>query len=147
MEKVADIEQLLSEGNVIQITPKGWSMYPMMRSGRDEAVIAPLGEERLKRGDVVLYRREGDILVLHRIWKVTDSGLFLVGDNQVEIEGPLKPEQVKGRLLAFIREGKTISVRHPLYRFYASVWLRLRPMRNGIKRPVAWIKKRLVKNR
>lgn len=145
MEKTVDIERLLLEGNTIQIKPKGWSMYPMMRPGRDEAVIAPLGEEVLKRGDVVLYRRVEDILVLHRIWKVTDDGLFLVGDNQVEVEGPIKAEQVKGRLSAFIRKGKKISVKHPVYRFCACTWLRLRPVRNGIKRPIAWMKKRLGK--
>lgn len=145
MEKAVDIEQLLAEGNVIQIKPRGWSMYPMMRPGRDEAVISPLGEERLKRGDVVLYRRVEDILVLHRIWKVTDEGLFLVGDNQVEVEGPVKREQVRGRLTAFIRNGKTVSVRNPVYRFFSSIWLRLRAVRNIIKRPVAWIKKKFFK--
>lgn len=144
MEKTVDLERLLSEGNTVQIKPRGWSMYPMIRPG-DEAVIAPVNAEKLKRGDVVLFRREGGILVLHRIWKVSGKGLFLVGDNQVEVEGPVKREQIRGRLTAFIRKGKTISVRNPAYRVLTLLWLRLRPIRNVIKRPAAWMKRKFFK--
>lgn len=144
MEKTVDLEKLLSEGNTVQIKPKGWSMYPMIRPG-DEAVIAPVNAGKLKRGDVVLFRREGGILVLHRIWKVSEKGLFLVGDNQVEVEGPVKREQIRGRLTAFIRKGKMISVRNPAYRVLTSLWLRLRPIRNIIKRPAAWMKRKFFK--
>lgn len=146
MEKTVDIEKLLAEGNTIQIKPKGWSMYPMMRPGRDEAVIAPADTKKLKRGDVVLYRRKAGILVLHRIWKANKEGLFLVGDNQVEIEGPVNREQVKGKLAAFVRNGKSISVKNPAYRVPAALWLRLRPVRNGIKRPAAWMRKKFLKS-
>lgn len=147
MEKTADIEKLLSEGNTVQIKPKGWSMYPMMRPGRDEAVIAPADTKKLKRGDVVLYRRKAGILVLHRIWKANKEGIFLVGDNQVEIEGPVQREQVKGKLDAFVRKGKMVSVKNPAYRILAALWLRLRPVRNTIKRPAAWIRKKFFNNR
>ena len=34
-----DIEQLLEAGEVIQIYPEGYSMYPMFVPGRDAAVI------------------------------------------------------------------------------------------------------------
>lgn len=105
-----DIEQLLREGNAIQIKPQGYSMYPMFVPGRDEAVIAPVDVEKLRRGDVVLYRRENRLLVLHRLWKVRPEGLYMVGDNQTEVEGPLGREQVLGILEAFVRKGRKISV-------------------------------------
>ena len=137
----ADIEALLAEGKSIQIHPQGYSMYPLFVPGRDEAVIAPVRAEELKRGDVVLYRRESGILVLHRIWKRKPEGFYMVGDNQSEPEGPLRPEQIKGRLCRILRRGKNFSVRNPLYRCAASLWLFLRPLRPQLSGAAAFVKR------
>lgn len=58
-----DIEQLLKQGNVIRIKPQGTSMYPLFVPGRDEACIERTDFSSLKRGDVILYRRDKSILV------------------------------------------------------------------------------------
>lgn len=138
----SDIEQLLLEGHTVRIHPQGYSMYPMFLPGRDEAVIAPVGDPAgLRRGDVALYRREGGILVLHRVWRVKKDGLYLVGDNQTATEGPLRPEQMKGVLTAFIRNGKEISVNHPIYKLASRVWLFFRPVRRCITVPAARLKR------
>lgn len=126
---VYDIERLISDNKSIQLSPTGYSMYPMFVPGRDEAIISPIAEQRLKRGDVVLYRRDKSILVLHRICRINQKGIYLVGDNQVEVEGPLRPDQIKGILTSFIRKGKTISVRNPIYLLFTHIWLFLRPIR------------------
>ena len=97
-----DIEQLLKQGNVIRIKPQGTSMYPLFVPGRDEACIERTDFSSLKRGDVILYRRDKSILVLHRIWKITNNSFYMVGDNQTEIEGPLRADQVRGKLTAFV---------------------------------------------
>ena len=90
--------------------PQGTSMYPMFASPEDEAVIAPADVARLKRGDVVVYRRDpgaGGLLVMHRIYRRKGDAFYMVGDNQSEVEGPLasfllrcgkKPTRVKPRL-------------------------------------------------
>lgn len=124
-----DIEQLLADGHPIRIKPQGYSMYPLFIPGRDEAIIEPVFPETLRRNDVALYRRDHGILVLHRICRITSNGFYLVGDNQSELEGPLRPDQFRGRLTAVIRDGRQISVRNPLYRFLTSLWLFLRPIR------------------
>lgn len=139
-----DIEEFLTHGRTVQLHPQGYSMYPMLLPGRDEAVISPVCESSsLKRGDVVLYRREGGILVLHRICKVDKSGFYFVGDNQTEVEGPLRREQIKGVLTAFIRNGREISAESPVYRLASRAWLFLRPARRCITVPVARLKARL----
>ena len=138
-EQKLDAEQLLLEGKTIQLQPQGYSMYPMFIPDRDWAVIAPVSE-KLHRGDVVLYRREGGILVLHRIYKIRSEGLYLVGDNQTEIEGPLQPVWVRGVLTAFIRKGRYISIHHPVYRFISGVWLGVRPIRHKIAVVIHFIK-------
>ena len=128
-----DIEQLLKQGNVIRIKPQGTSMYPLFVPGRDEACIERTDFSSIKRGDVILYRRDKSILVLHRIWKITGNSFYMVGDNQTEIEGPLRADQVRGKLIGVIRNGHFIDVHNPLYRILSGLWLWLRPLR-----PIAW---------
>lgn len=128
-----DIEQLLASGTTIKIKPQGYSMYPLFVPGRDEACIERTDFSSLKRGDVILYRRDKSILVLHRIWKITGNSFYMVGDNQTEIEGPLRADQLRGKLTGFVRNGKFVDVKNPIYRFLSGLWLFLRPMR-----PCAW---------
>ncbi len=137
-----DIEKLLSEGKTIQLHPQGYSMYPMFTPDKDEAIIIPIhNASTLKRGDVVLYRRDGGILVLHRIYRVKHDGIYLVGDNQTEVEGPLRSDQMKGVLVAFIRNGREISASNLLYILVSRLWLFMRPVRHFITIPVAHIKR------
>ena len=136
-----DIELLLKQGQQVQLKPQGYSMYPMFISGRDEAVLQGAEPARLKRGDVILYRRESGILVLHRICKVKKNTFYTVGDNQREVEGPLQEEQVKGVLTGFVRNGKYISVKNPIYVFASRLWLLLRPLRPAISKTVAALKR------
>lgn len=140
MEAKAGIERLLRDGNTVQTVINGYSMYPMLVPGRDSVIVAPLGERQLKRGDVVLYRRDGSILVLHRIWRIRQEGIYMVGDNQTQIEGPLRPEQMRGILIGFIRKEKHISTCSIFYRLYAAAWLRMRPIRHKAAVVVHFIK-------
>lgn len=97
-----DIEQLLKDGSAIRLKPQGYSMYPLFHPGRDEAVIEAYPIHLLRRGDIILYRREQGILVLHRICRITSDGFYLVGDNQTEIEGPLRPDQIRGKMTGVV---------------------------------------------
>lgn len=124
-----DIEQLLKNGSAVKLKPQGYSMYPLFLPGRDEAVIEHCVPSELHRGDVILYRRVQGILVLHRICRITRDGFYLVGDNQTEVEGPLSPEQIHGKLTGVVRNGKSFSVSYPIYRMLSSIWLFLRPVR------------------
>lgn len=133
---MTDVEKLLDEGNIIQIKPQGTSMWPLFSSGNEQAIVAPV-DRALKSGDVVLYRRKESILVIHRICRCDKKGYYLVGDNQTEIEGPIKESQIKGVMVAFIRKGKTVSVNNVLYRLYSFVWLKSRRVR-AVYRKIKW---------
>lgn len=136
-------EKLLLEGRTIQFTPMGYSMYPLLVPGRDQAVVAPIKDIVPRRGDVVLYRRSGGILVLHRIWKHKKDGFYMVGDNEKTVEGPLQREQLKGILVGIVRKGRTFSADHILYRMAAGFWLWLRPVRPHLARLLSKCKRRL----
>ena len=139
--KTADIEGLLEQGQSIQIQPQGYSMYPLFVPGRDAAVIEKAEIAGLKRGDVVLYRRESGKLVLHRVYKVRKDGFYMVGDNQSEVEGPLQASQIKGILTGFVRKGKHTSARNPVYRLASGLWLFLRPVRPVLSKEAAAVKR------
>lgn len=129
MEK-ADVENLLLSGVSVTLPLSGSSMCPLFADGRDRIAVKPVTpDQKFRRLDVVLYRRPGDRLILHRIYKVKADGLYLVGDNQTQIEGPLSPSQVRGIMVGAIRKGKPFSVTAPGYRLYSHFWMLIRPLR------------------
>lgn len=149
--KKVDIESLLEHDETVKIQPQGYSMYPLFIPGRDWAVVKKAECNKLKKGDVILYRsflysKEGSILVLHRICKIKNDEFYTVGDNQRDVEGPLKKEQIKGVLVMIERNGKHISVDHPFYVLMSRMWLFLRPARPAISKTVARLK-RLAKKK
>ena len=140
MDTGFDLEQLLEEGNQIRVKPQGYSMYPLLVPGRDEVVIEQEDPSRLHRGDIVLFRREGSILVLHRICRRRGDHFFMVGDNQKQVEGPIGITQIKGKVTTLIRGGRTISAENRLYRIYSFIWLWLRPLRPALSKMVHCLK-------
>lgn len=142
MEQIYEIEPLLKAGACIQIHPQGYSMYPFIDPRRDEVVLAGIEDgSALQRGDVVLYRRENGMLVLHRIYKIGQDGLYLLGDHQTAIEGPVRREQVKGKMTGMVRDGRYMDVGNPGYRMLSVVWLWLRPARRAIMVPAARLRR------
>ena len=142
MEQIYEIEPLLKAGACIQIYPQGYSMYPFIDPRRDEVVLAGIEEgSALRRGDVVLYRRENGMLVLHRIYKIGQDGLYLLGDHQTAIEGPVRREQVKGKMTGMVRDGRYMDVGNLGYRMLSVVWLWLRPARRVIMVPAARLRR------
>lgn len=137
-----DIEQLLEAGEVIQIYPEGYSMYPMFGPGRDAAVIKKADVKKIRRADVVLYRRKGSILVLHRVVKRKGSQFYMAGDNQTEVEGPVEEDQIRGILTAFVRNGRRISVKNPVYVIWSGLWLMFLPVRGIFWSFTAWVRRR-----
>lgn len=140
MDNYVNVEELLAEGKVIRKKIKGYSMYPVLLPDSDEVLIQKVNPATLKRGDVILYRREQSILVLHRIWKRKGDKFYTVGDNQSKIEGPLDVGQIKGKMIGFIRKGKHISTDGCFYRLYSGVWLCLRPVRPYLSKAVHEVK-------
>lgn len=139
------IEQAL-ENNIVKIKPTGYSMYPVIVPGRDYVYLEKVDASKVKRGDVILYRRRKpeEILVLHRVYKVKKDGIYTVGDNQTAIEGPLDGSQVLARMDALERKGKAISTSNIGYRLLTGIWLWLRPVRRPISLAVHALKKKKI---
>lgn len=97
--------EALSENKEVAVVVNGISMLPMLRGGKDIAVIERV-ERPLKIGDVPLYRvPNSDKFVLHRIIKITPKEFIIRGDNVYHIER-VKEGDIIGVLKGFYKDGK-----------------------------------------
>lgn len=140
-----NLENLLEENELVKIMPEGYSMYPLVVPGRDRVTLKKADPKGIRRGEVWLYRRPSGILVLHRVWKVRKDGVYMVGDNQSETEGPLPLECFKAKVTSFERKGKEFSAKNPIYVVLSGLWLCMRPLRLPIMKPLAALKRKLRK--
>jgi len=81
----AVVADTLERGEAVKLRVQGVSMLPWLREG-DSVRILPAVGRPLRRGDVVLFWREPDHPILHRIvrvYRVTDKIVYMcLGDSE-----------------------------------------------------------------
>ena len=132
------IAEALAAGGTFTLYPGGNSMLPTIRPGEDAVVLASPKEVGV--GDVIFYRRDSGVFVLHRIvGKKKDGSFVLRGDNQFYNEEGILPSQIIAVVAAYhkgeriVRRGSGREKRRFLY-------LRVR---FGARRVLLGIKRRL----
>ena len=146
-ENVKTIEEVLLETGKYIGPTVGTSMLPMLKNRRD-TIVVKAKTERLKPLDVALYKR-GNLYILHRVLKVTDTGYIIRGDNCYYDE--IVPEEdVIGVLTEFFRKkthyyctdekylkyAKKRIKHYKSRRFFVLTW---RKIVAGVKKPIKWI--------
>ncbi len=138
--KIVDINELMPvlidmihEGKTVPFTVTGSSMNPFLIHMRDSVSISPVTAP-LKKGDIVFYQRVNGQYVMHRIHHIRKNQLYIIGDAQTEIEGPVYPSQVFGIIHQVKRKGKIISEGDFWWFFFAHIWLHMIPLRRPIMR-------------
>lgn len=127
------LQSLLAEGNEVSLLLTGSSMTPFLADKRDTILIRrPQGAFR--RGEMVFYRRRSGQYIMHRIHHIGSDGLYLVGDAQWEIEGPIAPEQVFGEIFSVIRKGTRVGPGDFWWEFFEHVWIHMIPLRRTVMR-------------
>lgn len=111
------VEEILSAGGSFSFMPKGISMLPLIREGKDSVIISP-APETLKKYDIILYKRDNGKFVLHRIVKVKNGVYTLCGDNQLGYEHNITKDMIIGYVTAVIRDGETIKNDNKKYKKY-----------------------------
>ncbi len=119
--KMAKIEDAVARGNFV-IHPKGVSMWPMIRHGKDSVVINPVSG-RLKKYDIPLYKDRLDRYVVHRVIEVNDEGYVICGDGLFEKEYDITDKNVIGVVTGFFRKEKYISADDKKYLRYVHFWV------------------------
>lgn len=143
-KQVANMEDLmplmrecLAEGKSVRFSPRGASMLPMLREGKDSVILSPVSGP-LAKYDLPLYQRADGKYILHRIVGVTKRNgvttYTCMGDNQLTLEFGVRHEQVIAVVSGFYRGGKLHSVEESGYRLYARLWYQIRRVCRFVKR-------------
>ena len=124
---------LLEETDPVPLVISGNSMSPFLIHGRDVVYLSRVTAP-LKRGDMILYRRDNGAYILHRICSLEGGTYCLVGDAQVLIERGVRPDQVLAVVTAVRRKDKLLRPGSFWWEFFARVWIRVIPLRRRIVR-------------
>ena len=127
-------EEYLDENGELTYTNVGTSMMPLLKQHRDLFTVTKRGSGRLKKGDVVLYRRPPNRYVLHRIIEVRPEDYVILGDNCVKKEYGIKDEDILAVMTGYVRKGREHKTSDLSYRLYSFYIMHTIPLRTGVKR-------------
>lgn len=131
---------IIKSGKDVSVTVTGSSMAPFLAHLRDSIIVSP-PPQQFHRGDMVFFQRQDGSYVMHRIHHLKEGKLYLVGDNQTEIEGPIDPEQVFGIVRKVIRNGKLLQKGDFWWDFFEKAWIRIVPLRPAAVKAVSIVYK------
>lgn len=102
---------LISQGAdaLLTVRPSGTSMLPLIRGGKDTVLVAPLKRDPVK-GDILLFHRFDGKDILHRVWKIKDGSIIMLGDGSIGPDKPITKSDILGIAVTLIRDGKTIPL-------------------------------------
>ena len=128
----SNIKNRLEKGETVPLQVSGSSMSPFLIHIRDTVFISKI-ESPLEKGDIVFYQRENGQYVMHRICRIdANDQLYLIGDAQTVVEGPIDQRQVFGIVNQVIRKGKNIQKGTFVWNLFSKYWVNLRKTRNII---------------
>ena len=119
---------LLEETETVPLVISGSSMTPFLVHGRDAVYLSKVTAP-LKRGDMILYRRDSGAYILHRIFRAEGDTYTLVGDAQTLLEPGIRADQVLAVVTAVRRKGKLLKKGSFWWDFFEKIWIRMVPLR------------------
>ena len=149
--KVVSPETLMNEyreilkDDFIEALPfqiSGNSMAPFLIHQRDTVYLSRL-KRPVKKGDIVLYQRDNGAYVLHRVFKIENNHVSMIGDGQFLIETGIRFEQIIAIVTSVQRNGKTLKPGDFWWEFFEKCWIHMIPFRKGIWQFVTLMKKLL----
>lgn len=127
---VEPLLEVLEEAESVPLVISGGSMAPFLVHGRDTVYLSKI-RRPLKKGDMILFRRDSGAYILHRILKAENGMYTLVGDAQAWTEA-VRHDQAKALVTAVRRKGRLLKRGSLCWMFFEKVWIRLVPLRPGI---------------
>ena len=99
----------LKRGDSITFTANGNSMHPYIQGGKHRVTLSPINDS-VKKNDVIFYRRDNGVFVLHRVIRIHSDGTYdFCGDRQFKIESGICSHQLIAKMTYVQRNGKIIS--------------------------------------
>ncbi len=102
---IPEWHRMAMEGNAppVRIPLNGYSMFPLIRNGKDYVTIIPLDRE-VALGDIVLISEPGTgRYVMHRVWEFHDDQVLTWGDHCAKPDGWIPVDAIWGRAILIER--------------------------------------------
>lgn len=138
------IRKVLAEGGVFPFYPKGTSMEPAIHQGTDQVLLKAL-PEKLKKYQIILYKRKNGAFVLHRIVRVRKDSVTMRGDNQFYTEAGIKREKMIGMVCGLKTPKGDIDTESISFWLKSAIWVESAAIRRillAVKRRISKIIKR-----
>ena len=128
------VDELLREGKEVVITPKGNSMLPFIRNGRDEVVLTRLTRPA-EIGDILLVKL-GTRFVMHRVFEAEGEKITLMGDGNIagkehcvfsDVIGMVTEIRKRGGRVIKPGKGRLWRTLRPFRRYILAIYKRLIP--------------------
>lgn len=121
------VEAVLATGHEVKFLLRGHSMRPLMHDGRDTLVVAPVRDEEMRVGEIVLFRYH-ERHILHRIIRRKGDQLVLAGDGNYHLKECCSTADVVGRLVRVERKsGKVVHCDSRAWHMRSFCWLIIPP--------------------
>lgn len=122
------IEELLLKNGSLKLYPKGNSMFPLIREGRDCVLLIPVNQ--VKVGDIILVGTDSH-MTLHRLVRKVSGRIVTCGDNCISPDSVILESQIIAKVLTIFRDDQIYDDQRPLallYRLWHTYFFRL----NGV---------------
>lgn len=130
-ELIPPLLSLLEQTDNVPLVISGNSMSPFLVHHRDTVYLSKV-RKPLRRGDMILYRRDNGRYILHRIYRTEAETFTLVGDAQTVLEQNIRPDQVLALVTAVRRKGRRLEQGSFWWEFFRHIWIRMVPLRPWI---------------
>lgn len=127
----AEVDTQIKQGKKVRIKIRGNSMLPLLRNN-DEVLLIPPTENNIKRWMPVVAITDEIGIVMHRIIKIDNEHITLLGDGNVgQIEHSAK-DKIIAIVSHFYRGDKTIRTDTFAMRIWSIMWYIVHPYRKKI---------------
>lgn len=117
------IVRALAMGGTFAFYPCGTSMLPTIREERNQVILTSV-PERLKKYQIILYKRTDGAYVLHRIVGVRDCSYMMRGDNQYVIEPDIQRDQMIAMACGIVQNQKMVDPNKGIPHLKGVLWVK-----------------------
>lgn len=129
-ELIHHIISLLDENKEVILKARGQSMFPFIIGDRDDLVLKK--KKEYNKGDIVLAEIKPNLFVIHRIIKINNESVVLMGDGNIKTKEYCKEHNIHGCVIKILKEAKEINNNSKKQRILARLWWFIRPFRRII---------------
>lgn len=138
---ISELLEQLSLGKRVTIQAKGWSMIPLVWDEVDTITLAPLSDDSLQVGRVVLARLGNNRYVVHRISHIKGDRFTLRGDGNPYQYEYCHRDEICGELVLVRRYGqRAIALGSLQWRLFRYLW----PKHGFLRRVAVFFTSRLI---